>query len=216
MKLNNFLKKLILYSTIIFVALSICFYIFIENGAKYYFSEVDRTEFVQKIKNAPELPENFVEFYNVIYPKNLSNSTWKTVFNNLVFQDFKEKKECLSLSLAIRFCVPFYRSYHSYNVVHPLMMSRYLEKNVTQIECLNYNFNNFNFRYNRLGIESVSQNLFKKPLKNLKPIEMAEIIALMDSPTRYDRFRNPEKAKQRTNYILDKYKNSISFESEIQ
>ena len=213
MKLNKFLKKIGLYSTIFFVALSVCFYIYIEIGAKYYFSEIDRKEIVDEIKNSPQLPENFVQFYNVIYPKNLSNSTWKTVFRNLISQDSKEKVECLSLSLATRFSIVY--NYHGLNIVHPLMMSRYLEKNVSQKQCLNFQFEKFNFLYNQKGVKAVSQNLFKKPLKDLEPLEMSEILALMQNPIRYDRFRNPEKAKQRTNYILKKYKNNITLNSEI-
>ena len=215
MKILKILKKVSLYSTILFIIGIFSLYLFLENGAKFYYPEKDRLELVQRIKSSPPLPDNFVEFYNIIYPNNQNYTTWGFLKKQFSSLNPNRDLECFSLTLTRRFSIPYKNSNRLMSALKPIMVSLYVEDFVTQKVCFDYLCNNFNFTNNQKGVKAVSQNLFKKPLKDLEPLEMSEILALMQNPIRYDRFRNPEKAKQRTNYILKKYKNNITLNSEI-
>jgi membrane carboxypeptidase/penicillin-binding protein len=85
------------------------------------------------------------------------------------------------------------------------LIIRYIEQNYSQEDCLNFNFSNFDFLYGRKGIEQVSQSLFNKETKDLKPMEMAEILTLYENPVWNNRNRNPERSKERTLYLYNRY-----------
>lgn len=201
----NFLKlvkKLLLYSTIIFVVACFSFYLYVENGAKIHFSHRERTELIQQIKSAPKLPDNFVEFYNGVYPESLENNFWKKSYHQLTSR-YHLDSELPSQNVANLSAGPFLRYKKRY--INNILLIRHIEQNTTQTECLNFIFRNFDFLYDRRGIEAVSQDLFKKNVKDLKPLEMAEIISLAENPVRNNRYRNPERAKMRTEVILNRY-----------
>ncbi|WP_410498025.1 transglycosylase domain-containing protein [Chryseobacterium sp. Tr-659] len=90
------------------------------------------------------------------------------------------------------------------------LIIRYIEQNYTQEDCLNFNFSNFDFLYNRKGIEQASQSLFNKPVTELQPIEMAEILALYENPLKNNRYRNPEYTKARATYFYNLYLNNLN------
>ncbi|WP_165571795.1 transglycosylase domain-containing protein [Chryseobacterium formosense] len=90
-----------------------------------------------------------------------------------------------------------------------ILVTRYIEHNFSQNECLNFNLSSFDFLENRKGIESVSKSLFNKSVENLKPIEVAEVFALYEKPLKNNRNRNPANAKKRTEQLYQLYlKNS--------
>lgn len=208
MKFLNVLKKIILYSAIFFIVVCFSFYLYIENGAKIYFPEKERTELIQQIKSAPQLPENFVNFYSVVYPNNIKYTTWSYLKRQFLSIFPSRDENCLYFQVAKNFCFP-QKIYHVKNLFKPIMFSAYIEDYVSQKECLNYQFLKFDFLQNRIGLEAVSQDLFKKPLKNLQPIELAEIIALSENPIRNNRYRNPERTQQRSKALLERYQQKL-------
>ncbi|UPQ77626.1 transglycosylase domain-containing protein [Chryseobacterium nepalense] len=68
-----------------------------------------------------------------------------------------------------------------------------------------FNFSHFDFLENRKGISKLSKSLFKKDIKDLKSIEMSEIVSLYENPVKNNRYRNPERAKTRAEYLNQTY-----------
>ncbi|MDN4031486.1 transglycosylase domain-containing protein [Chryseobacterium gambrini] len=92
--------------------------------------------------------------------------------------------------------------------MNQFIVARFIENKFSQKECLQFNFSSFNFLENRKGLSEVSQSLFKKDVEDLKPMEMVEILALYEAPLRYNRSRNPQKAKERTEHFYHVYLNN--------
>ena len=180
MKFFKILKKLFLYSSVIFVVGCLSIYIYIENGAKIYFPEKQRIEIIKNIKSAPQQPDNFVQFYNSVYPESLKDNFWKIVYRNFTTL-FPVRNILLSRNVANNFVSPFSIN-KGHNRINNISLIRYIEQNTTQKECLNFEFQKFDFLHNRKGIDAVSQDLFKKSVNDLQPIEMAEILALYENP----------------------------------
>lgn len=207
MKFFKILKKLFLYSSVIFVVGCLSIYIYIENGAKIYFPEKQRIEIIKNIKSAPQQPDNFVQFYNSVYPESLKDNFWKIVYRNFTTL-FPVRSILLSRNVANNFVSPFSIN-KGHNRINNISLIRYIEQNTTQKECLNFEFQKFDFLHNRKGIDAVSQDLFKKSVNDLQPIEMAEILALYENPVKNDRYRNPKRAKKRANVFLERYQEYI-------
>lgn len=207
-KLFKILKKIILYSTIIFIVGCLSIYLYIENGAKIYFPGKQRTELIKEIKSAPKLPDNFIEFYNTVYPKSLENNFWKRIYK-FSTSYFSIKNDRLPSQIVANLIVSEVLNDNKGKNLNSLFLVRFIEQYTTQKECLNFEFQKIDFRHNRKGIEAVSQDLFKKPVKDLQPIEIAEILALSENPFRNDRYRNPEIAQKRTNVFLERYQDYI-------
>lgn len=205
MSLLKGLKRIFLYSMISLMVVVFTLYLYIENGAKIYFPEKERNELINNIKSAPPVPNNFIEFYDVVYPKSLKDNYFKKFYRQFINFYTNRGERLPSQNVANISISPFLNNNSHKNSLNTLFLIRYIEQETTQQQCLNYELKNYNFLYNRKGIEAVSQDLFQKPVKELKPLEIAEIIALLENPTRNNRFRNPEKANQRTNVFLRNY-----------
>ncbi len=54
------------------------------------------------------------------------------------------------------------------------------------------------------GIEAAAKTYFRKDVKNLTLDEVALLVGLPRAPAIYDPYKNPDKAKRRRNYILDR------------
>lgn len=205
MKFFRIIKKPLLYSAIFFIVACLSFYLYLENGAKIHFPKKERIELIQQIKSAPKLPDNFIEFYNGVYPESLENNFWKKTYHQSTSR-YLLNNNLPSQNVANLAVGPFLQ--YNKRSINNAVLIRNIEKNTTQTECLNFIFKNFDFLYNRKGIEDVSQDLFNKNVKDLNPIEMAEIVALTENPVRNDRYRNPERAKMRSEVLLNRYQNN--------
>lgn len=78
-----------------------------------------------------------------------------------------------------------------------------LEKRYTKDEIIEKYFNKFDFLYNAKGIEMASKIYFNKPTKQLTLPEAATFVAMLENPVRNNPIRNPEKAKERRDVVLD-------------
>lgn len=78
-----------------------------------------------------------------------------------------------------------------------------LEKRYTKEEIITLYFNKMDFNYNAKGIELASRIYFNKNTKDLTLSEAATFVAMLEAPIRNNPIRNPEKAKQRRNVVLE-------------
>lgn len=79
-----------------------------------------------------------------------------------------------------------------------------LERMYTKEEIITLYFNKFDFLYNANGIELASKIYFNKNTKELTLPESAMFVAMLENPVRNNPMRNPEKAKERRDVVLEK------------
>lgn len=182
---------------------SVLFFLYIEFGGRYIISTNGKRIIIWNIRASRKLPNNFTGFYNTVYTESLSRNSWNLALNGLLNPSTVTKKECPCNQMAHRIFPSLEIKNKSY--LDYFLVARYIEHHYSQKDCLNFNFNIFDFLENRKGTEQVSMSLFNKHIENLQPIEIAEIIALYEQPLRNNRFRNPERAKSQTDYFYNLY-----------
>ncbi|ROH97984.1 transglycosylase [Chryseobacterium daecheongense] len=199
----KYFKRFLILVILAFILLII----YIEFGGHYIINKDDKQSITWYIRSSSKLPENFTGFYNTVYPNALSNNSWDLVRDT--FSSSKTtRKECpCSQTANLLFPVLDIKNKNTFDI---FWVTRYIEHRYTQKECLNFNFSNFDFLENRKGTEQISQSLFNKQTKALKPIEMGEILALYENPVKNNRNRNPEQAKSRAKYFCDLYSENLN------
>lgn len=78
-----------------------------------------------------------------------------------------------------------------------------LERVYTKDLILEAYINQVNYDQGWYGIESAAQNYFGKSAPELNPAEGAMLAAIINVPSHYNPFKNPERALQRRNLVLD-------------
>ncbi|MGH1516046.1 transglycosylase domain-containing protein [Chryseobacterium sp. JK1] len=184
----------------------ILLFMYLEWGGSYIMKNTDKKMITEYLQSSNQLPQNFIIFYNTVYPKSLSQNSWDFSLTNLS-QSHLDINECPCRYSGNRIMPTLdIQNKISWNYI---LLIRYIEQNYTQKDCLNFNFSNFDFLNNRKGIEMISQNLFNKSAEKLQPVEMAEILALYENPRKNDRYRNPEHTKNRTMHFYNLYLSNL-------
>jgi len=83
------------------------------------------------------------------------------------------------------------------------VVSIYLERNYTKEEILRYYLNTVPFGSNTYGVQSASKFYFQKEFSKLKAHEAALIVGMLKGPTFYSPFRNPQRALNRRNTVVE-------------
>jgi penicillin-binding protein 1A len=83
-----------------------------------------------------------------------------------------------------------------------MKVARELEDVYSKDEILEAYINTVNYGEGRHGIEAASQYFFGKPAVELDPAEAAMLAAVINRPTTYSPFRNPDNALARRNRVL--------------
>ena len=78
-----------------------------------------------------------------------------------------------------------------------------LEKRYTKEEIITLYFNKMDFNYNAKGIELASRIYFNKNTKDLTLSEAATFVAMLEAPIRNNPIRNPDRARERRNVVLE-------------
>jgi len=91
-----------------------------------------------------------------------------------------------------------------------LAVSVKIERKVSQRECLNFIFENFNYIYNIEGVDEASQFYFNKTVNELSDDELIGLIIMQKNPSLY----NPKKKRLKENF--DKKVNEVKKELELQ
>ncbi|CAI8889641.1 transglycosylase domain-containing protein [Chryseobacterium sp. IT-36CA2] len=195
-------KKILLF--IIFVAF--LFVLYVELGGRYILNTTDKRVITWYIRSSNKLPENFNSFYNTVYPKSFSQNSW-SFLGNIIIHPNSQKKECPCNQMTNTIFPRL--EYQNKSSFDQFLIARYIEHSYSPKDCLNFNFRNFDFLENRKGIENVSKSLFNKEVKDLQPMEIAEILALYENPVKNNRYRNPERAKDRTEHFYNLYSKNL-------
>lgn len=78
-----------------------------------------------------------------------------------------------------------------------------LERNYTKEEIISLYFNQFDFLYNAIGIESASKTYFNKSASELTIEESATLVGMCKNPAFYNPILHEENSKKRRDVVLD-------------
>lgn len=84
------------------------------------------------------------------------------------------------------------------------ILARRIDKRFSKDEILEIYLNQSYFGYGSYGIESAARNYFQKHVWELTLPEMALLAGLPKAPSAYDPTRNPERAKERRDLVLER------------
>ena len=79
-----------------------------------------------------------------------------------------------------------------------------IDKKFTKEEILFLYLNQIYLGHGAYGVEAASENYFGKSVRDMNLAECAILAGLPQAPSKYSPFRNPEKAKQRQIYVLNR------------
>ena len=198
----KYAKKVLVFLVLVLILL----FTYIEFGGRYIINQYDRRVITFEIRCRKKLPEKVTTFYNSVYHKSLDKNSWNYNLKSLLGQN--KMLECPCREMAFRIFPTL--DIQNKNSLDYTLVTRYLEQNYSQADCLNFNFSNFDFLENRKGINAVSKSLFDKEIKDLTPLEIAEIIALYENTVKNNRIRNPEIAFVRTKYFHELYLKNLN------
>jgi penicillin-binding protein 1A len=85
-----------------------------------------------------------------------------------------------------------------------VILSYRIEKAFTKEEILFLYLNQIYLGHGAYGVQAAAENYFGKPVKELSLAECAVLAGLPQAPTRYSPFRNPEQARARQVYVLNR------------
>lgn len=176
-----------LISLIVFIIVGIFIAIQIftsESNTAYDTDKVN--ELITVIKSQEQVPDNFKETYHNVHK---SSSTNKYVFNKIIN---KKNNECSCLAAA-----KIAHISHANNAAiykrNSFILSKKLEKECTQDECLNFLLNNFDFLYAQVGIKNAAEFYFDKNIHDLNETEHKTLIVMMKNPALYNPKKYPDK-----------------------
>lgn len=184
----------------------ILFFLYLEWGGRFILNIHNKKEVSRYMQVNKKLPENFITFYNIVYPSSMSQNSWNFYLKFLI-QSHLDLNACPCHQMGNRM-MPVINIQNKSSLDYFLLI-RYIEQNYSPEDCLNFNFSNFDFLNDRKGIEQISHDLFNKSAEELQPVEMAEILALYENPKKNDRYRNPERTKNRTAHFYNLYLSNL-------
>ncbi|KAA2220373.1 transglycosylase domain-containing protein [Chryseobacterium sediminis] len=198
----KYLKRLLIVACIFFILV----FLYLEFGGRFVLNTDNKREITWNMRIDKKLPDNFINFYNTVYPNSMSQNSWDFYIKAFT-QSNPNVNECPCRETGNRIMPTL--NIQNKSPLDYFLLIRYIEQNYTQKDCLNFNFSNFDFLNNNKGIEQVSRSVFNKPAKELHPLEMGEILALYNNPRKSNRYRNPEYAKERATYFYNLYLNNL-------
>ncbi|GAB3680864.1 penicillin-binding protein 1A [Salinisphaera aquimarina] len=86
--------------------------------------------------------------------------------------------------------------------IKEIILALRIESKLTKEQILEIYLNKIYLGNRSYGVGAASQVYYHKPLKELSLAQMAMIAGLPKAPSRYNPMANPERAKQRRNYVL--------------
>lgn len=199
------MKKYLKISIALTFATLVLLFLYVEFGGRFIIGNSDKRMITHEIRSSEKLPENFTNFYNTLYPNALHENSWHLLLQSVINKN-NQRKECPCNITAFQLAPIL--AINNKKSIDQFVVARYLEHNYTQEECLAFNLSHFDFLENRKGISKLSQSLFRKVIKDLQSIEMAEIVSLYENPVKNNRYRNPESAKIRAEYLNQIYINN--------
>ena len=91
--------------------------------------------------------------------------------------------------------------------IREAILARRLEAALTKEEILYLYLNNVYLGHHAYGVQAAAENYYRKDVRDLTLAEMALIAGLPQAPSRYSPHLNPEAAKKRRAYVLQRMRN---------
>ncbi len=200
MKVFKTIKRIFVFLTILIVLLAGVLLVYIENGSGIYLSDETKRRVTIEVRSAPKLPQDFLFFYNKVYPKSLEKGVWAWLFSQFISQSATTKCPCATLAhRSILYKNPL-NGIES--IIAHLTVSRHFEKVYTQTDCLNYLTHSSDFLRNINGIQTASKFYLNKEIEDLDDREIAELLARMENPLYFDREKHPWNLERKINLLL--------------
>lgn len=139
------------------------------------------TELITKVKYAEELPEGFYELYENKHPNILSESVDYQLLKGIFSKDFTKSPSLLTAMISEISREDSDSTKISNRKAYTLAWK--LEEETSQKECLNWVLQNYKFDLYIHGINEVANFYYKKGVSELSEKELADILALMDTPS---------------------------------
>lgn len=182
--MKNYIKKIFVF-LIGIIFLITCFYgyyayIFHQNLKTTKFNQI-----ISEAKIGSELPQNFFKTFEKLNPKSTDYGFWGSLIH---------QKECQSLNIARRI-YPYVKNQNNNrleNLSFEYFLTLKIEKNLSQIQCLNHIAKSSDFIYGNFGIERASEFYFKTNIKNMGSEQMETLIKMIKNPVLYNPLREKE------------------------
>lgn len=191
------LLKIFLWISGVF-ALSICLYL------GYVFSRFNQdiddeiiTEAAKEIKKSKQMDARVLSMYNRIYDNATENTSIKHAWKILL----GKKIECPCYN-ATRM-IPINRNKRKKLTENTYAIATRLETKVSQVDCLNFLFEKFDYLYGAIGIEEAARIYFNKPINELTDDELIGLIIMHENPSLF----NPNRKKERFDKRVSEAKN---------
>lgn len=191
------LLKIFLWISGVF-ALSICLYL------GYVFSKSNQdidyeilNEVAKEIKKSKQLDARVLSMYDRVYDNASENTSIKHAWKML----WGKKIECPCYNATRRF--PFHLNKRKKLTENSYAIATRLESKVSQVDCLNFLFEKFDYLYGAIGIEEAALVYFKKPMNELTDDELIGLIIMHENPSLF----NPKRKKERFDKRVSEAKN---------
>lgn len=172
----------------------------------YVFSDLNRDidkEKVQliisEIKAAKEHDEKLIVMYNKVHKNALEKSSWRNLWD-WIWGDYNE---CPCFDIVRR---SYINKRHKI-AENDFAVSVKIEKEVSQRDCLNFIFEDFDYLYNNEGVDEAAEFYFQKSVNELSDEELIGLIIMQKNPSLY----NPRRFRDR----FDKKVNEVKKEIEL-
>jgi hypothetical protein len=191
------LLKIFLWISGVF-ALSICLYL------GYVFSKFNQdidyeilNEVAKEIKKSKQLDARVLSMYDRVYDGASKNSSIKHAWKKL----WGKKIECPCYMVTTR--LPIHMNKRKKFTENSYAIATRLETKVSQMDCLNFLFEKFDYLYDAIGIEEAARIYFKKPMNELTDDELIGLIVMHENPSLF----NPKRKKERFDKRVNEAKN---------
>lgn len=184
-------KSIILLMKLAFVMSAVVMFVVVIYMG-YIFSDlnqdVDRKkveQIIAKVKSSQKHDDQLIAMYNRMHKNTLEKSSWNNVWNWF----WGDYYRCPCLDVARMSYINKRHKIEENNLVISVAM----ERDVSQIDCLNYIFENSNYFFGIIGVNEAARCYFGKPANELMSEELIGLIILQQQPVLYNPIRNREK-----------------------
>jgi penicillin-binding protein 1A len=129
-------------------------------------------------------------------------SILRAALKNLEAGSIKQGGSTITQQVTRSFLLTPERSY--IRKIKEVILSYRIEKDFSKEEILFLYLNQIYLGHGAYGVQAAAENYFGKSVKDLNLAECAMLAGLPQAPTRYSPFRNPEQARARQVYVLNR------------
>lgn len=164
----------------------------------YFLLGSSREAIGKEIKEAPALPDNFLNVYNAVYPKAFDNGLWSHFF-------YGNGSPCPCRHASY----PYFAYERVGGVFDTALITFQIEDMATQQECLEFVLEHMDYLNGVFGIENASKYYFNKDLKEINEDEALQLIVITKNPSLYNKQKRAELVKRKVEELKQKLNNNI-------